>query len=193
MFTRSSGTLGLALLAALAIILAACSAGPSLTQAPSSTPGLTAGATATATSSALPSVAAGPIAEGTYRSETVAVATIIAKINADTTLTAAQKTAAIQGFSGHQTSVVSLDFHNGQFTESSSFDGAPLEVGARATYAFPDDHTLVIQEACCGISTFDLTTGPSSFMLKYRANALNAGEDIIGQTIYELSPFTLVP
>jgi hypothetical protein len=175
------------------MILGACSAGPGVTTLPTNSHAPTALATLTATISAAPSAAAGPIGEGTYQSQAVPIATIIAKINADTELTDSEKASAAAGFSGHQTQVVELNFHSGQLTQSSAFDGAPFEVGDRFTYASPDDHTLVVQETCCGsISTFDLAPGANSFTLKYRTGVPNA-EDIIGQTIFELSPFTLVP
>jgi hypothetical protein len=194
MFRRPSMGKVLGPIAGLAMFLAACSSGPAATGAPpTSTPPSVAIGSPTATASLTPSTPPGPIAEGTYVSGAVAVASIIDLINADTKLTAAQKATTSAGFAGHKTQTVSLDFHGGQFTESDSFDGAPFEVSARATYAFPDDHTLVIQEQCCGLSTFDLTTSPNGFALKYRVGAPNAGETILGQAIYESSPFTAVP
>jgi hypothetical protein len=181
-------------IAGLAMFVAACSSGLAPTGAPTTTTSPSvATSSPTASASLTPSIAAGPIAEGTYVSGATAVASIIDRINADTKLTAAQKAAYIAGFAGHKTQTVSLDFHAGQFTESDAFDGAALAVGARATYAFPDNHTLVIQEQGPGISTFDVTTSANGFALKYRVGAPNAGEDILGQAIYESSPFTAVP
>jgi hypothetical protein len=195
MATRSSRAVRLGLLAAFAMTLGACSASPALSTAPTIAAQPTVLATPTATSSPMPSATTGPIAEGRYRSQTVSVAVIIAEVNSDRTLTAPEKAYAIeqQGFADHKTRAVEMNFRNGQLTVTESFDGGPFNVGARATYAFPDSHTLVIQETCCGISTFDLTPGANSFTLKYRAGAPNAGEDIVGQTVYELSPFTLEP
>lgn len=177
----------------LALLLAACSAGG----APTATPGTAAPSTAVMPSligPTPPPASRDPIAEGTYRSQPIPVTLIVARINADTTLTDTQRTAALQGFSGHTTQTITLDFRAGQFTESEAFDGAPSEVGARATYAFPDDHTLVIQETCCGLSTFTITPTPGGFSLMYKAGAPNAGEDAIGRAaIYEIGPFTRVP
>jgi len=88
------------------------------------------------------------------------VAAVNALINADTKLTAAEKTDIIENafeLGLHKTFIVTLEFSHGQYTEYQGFDGATGEVGSRATYAFPDDHTLVIEEPCCGISTFDVT------------------------------------
>jgi hypothetical protein len=175
-------------IAGLAMFVGACSSG----LAPTGTPATTT-SPAVATSSPTASASAGPIAEGHYVSGATAVASIIDRINADTKLTAAQKATYIADFAGHKTQTVSLDFHAGQFTESDAFDGAALVGDVHATYAFPDDHTLVIQEQGPGISTFDVTTSANGFALKYRVGAPNAGEDILGQAIYESSPFTAVP
>jgi hypothetical protein len=186
-------------IASLALVLAACSSGLATTAPPTTTPPTTTASPSavigspTPTASLAPSTPAGPIAEGTYVSSAVTVATIIARINADTKLTAAQKATDIEAFAGHKTQTASLDFHGGRFTESDSFDGAPLQVDVRAIYAFPDDHTLVIQEQGPGVSTFDVTTSPNGFTLKYRVGAPNAGEDILGQVLYESTPFTPVP
>jgi hypothetical protein len=148
-------------------------------------------------SAATPSASAQPIADGTYAAKPVDVTAIKARINADTKLTAAQKADIIDhtlGLDGHKTFVHSLDFHNGQYTELQAFDGAAGSVGQHATFAFPNDHTLVIQEVCCGISTFEVTPDQLSFTLKVNSPA-GAGEVdvIVGQILFESSPFTLVP
>jgi hypothetical protein len=197
------------LVAGLALALAACSSGSAAGAAPTAT------AAPATPHTALPSIAASiappsaadtpsvasptpptshdPIAEGTYTSQPVAVTAIVARISADTTITASQQAAAIHGFSGYTTQTITLDFRGGQFVESEAFDGGPFEVGARASYAFPDDHTLVIQEVCCGLSTFTITPAPGGFSLMYKVGAPNAGEDAIGRAaIYEIGPFTLM-
>jgi hypothetical protein len=193
MLTRSSAPVRLSAVAALTIIVGACSATPAVSPLRTTAPLPTVFATPTAIRSPVASMAAGPIAEGTYRSQAVPVSSIVARINADTTLTAAEKANATKTFAGHPTQTIELTFSEGQFTASETFDSGQFEVGARATYAFPDSHTLVIQEQCCGISTFDLTTAANSFTLKYRVGAPNAGEDAVGQTVYELRRFTAVP
>jgi hypothetical protein len=208
---RSSGARGsmtrwspfLGSVASLALILAACSNGTAAGTAPAATttapvasvavPAPTvAQSTGPSATAAATSVAVAPIPDGTYRTKAIPVSTIIARIKTDTTLTTEEQQ-NLQGYAGHRTDVIELDLQSGQFTESDSLDGAPFEVGARATYAFPDDHTLVIQEQGPGLSTFVITPTSGGFSLKYKAGAPNTGEDIIGQAIYESSPFTLVP
>lgn len=190
--------------ATLVLILAGCSSGTTVAAPTASTtvPTTTAAvpyatseapATAAPVVSAAASAGATPISDGTYRTQAIPIARVIAGIKADSALSADDKAQIVQGFSGHETEIISLDFSAGQFTESDAFDGGGLEVGARATYAFPDDHTLVIQEQCCGLSTFDITPVSGGFSLKYKAGAPNAGEDVVGQTVYESSQFTLVP
>jgi hypothetical protein len=172
----------------LALMVAGCSAATAPTPAASASP----------TTVATASSSAAPIPEGTYVS-TTEVATIIATINAYTKLTAAEKADVLAGFSGHTTQLVRLDFHSGQFTQSQAFDDALFELGVRATYAFPDEHTLVVQEPQFGITTFEITSSPHTFSLK-RTSAPNVGlyggrkeDPLIAQILFELSPFTLVP
>ena len=175
-----------AITAALAIILAACSSGATSRSS-------TITATVAPSASAAPSAAAGPIPDGTYVTKAIPIPTIVARINADVVLTAAQKAGYAQAFAGHKTEMIWLDFHAGQFTEREAFDGATPDVGARATFAFPDGQTLVIQEECCGLSTFVIAVRQDGFSLRYKAGAPNAGENILGQAaVYEPSPFTQV-
>jgi hypothetical protein len=202
--TRRSSILGS--VATLVLILAGCSNGtaagtagaattnapPASVAVPAPTVAGSAGISGSSATAAAASVAVAPIPDGTYRTKAIPVAVIVARIKTDTSLTA-DETANLQGFAGHKTDTIEIDLQSGQFTESDSLDGAPFEVGARATYAFPDDHTLVIQEQGPGLSTFVITPTSGGFSLKYKAGAPNTGEDIIGQAIYESSPFTLVP
>jgi hypothetical protein len=194
MSTRSRQTRALGPLAALALALAACASTPAAASPPQMTP-----APSNPPASVAPSAAPSPsavraIPDGKYLSDAVDVSHIIARINADMKLTAAQRAHAISGFSGHKTQRISLDLHGGTFTEFEAFDGAPFEVGARATYAFPDGHTLVIQEQCCGVTTFDVTPAQHGFSLRYRTYIAKDEEDaLIGKIVYESSPFTSVP
>lgn len=124
------------------------------------------------------------------------VAAVNALINADTKLTAAEKTDIIENAFGlglHKTFTVTLEFNHGQYTELQGFDGAAGEVGSRATYAFPDDHTLVIQEQCCGISTFQVTNVQNGFTLKVLTGPKNEEDVIVGKILFESSPFILAP
>jgi hypothetical protein len=126
------------------------------------------------------------------------VAAVKALINADTKLTTADKADIINNafeLGLHKTFTVTLEFRNGQYTEHQGFDGDVGGIGSRATFAFPDDHTLVIEEACCGISTFDVTPRQNGFSLKVRSGAQVATEKdrIVGHILFESSPFTRVP
>jgi hypothetical protein len=65
-------------------------------------------------------------------------------------------------------------------------------VGSRATYAFPDDHTIVLQESCCGLTTFEVTLVPGGFRLK--APPQTKEEDkMVGAILFETGAFTRVP
>jgi hypothetical protein len=126
------------------------------------------------------------------------VAAIKALVNANTKLTAAEKKDIIEKafeLGSHKTFTVTLEFQHGQYTQHQGFDGAVGGIGARATYAFPDDHTLVIEESCCGISTLDVTPAQNGFSLKVRSGAFVSTEvdTIITHILFESSPFTRVP
>lgn len=191
MSTRSLGTRALGPIAALVIVLAACSSGPAVSSAPivSVSPSAAIPTTATTTASA-PSIstAAQVIPEGSYATAAISVADIISRINASN-LSAAEKKDDSAGFSGKAV-VYSLDFQAGKFVQRAAVDGGASEVGTRGTYAFPDDHTLLIQEQCCGVTTFRVTSEPLGFRLMALTGAAT---DLISKIVYESAPFTLVP
>lgn len=196
---RVIGALGS--IAALAMMLAGCSSVPGATSAPtitatapSASPS-TEAPTPSASPVKAPSGSAPPIADGTYATAPLEVAAINARIKADKELTAAEKADIIKAYEvgAHKTYTVTLDFHDGQYTQSQAFDGAAGEVGSRATYAFPDDHTLVIEEACCGITTFEVTPDQDGFSLKRTSQPPDDVDSLIGRILFESSPFTPVP
>jgi len=185
----------LSAIAALAIALAACSPAPATSIAP---PASLVPTTVASAPAATASAAAALIPDGSYATRPMDVAAVKALINADTKLTTADKADIINNafeLGSHKTFTVTLEFHDGQYTEHQGFDGTVGEVGSRATFAFPDDHTLVIEEACCGISTFDVTPRQDGFSLRIRSGDLVPTEKdtIIGHILFESSPFTLVP
>jgi len=195
MSTRSRPTRALSVIAALAIALAACSPAPAGTTAPP--PSLAPTTLTSAPPAATASASTALIPDGRYATAPMDVAAINALINADTKLTAAEKDMIIKDsyeLGSHKTSTVTLDFHDGQYTQYSGFDGAIGGVGARATYAFPDDHTLVIEDSCCGISTLDVTPAPNGFSLKVMSGSFVSTEvdRIVTHILFESSPFTRV-
>jgi hypothetical protein len=196
MSTRSREIRALSAIAALAIALAACSPAPASTTAPpaSLAPTTLASAPPAATASASTAL----IPDGRYASAPMDVASIYALINADKKLTVAEKDKIIKNafeLGSQKTFTVTLEFLDGQWKEYQGFDGAVGEVGDSATYAFPDDHTLVIEESCCGISTLDVTPAQNGFSLKVRSGAFVSTEvdTIITHILFESSPFTRVP
>lgn len=180
---------------AAAIAVAGCSSGNAATTVPGITAAPTTTSAVIATSAPSPSAAPGVIPDGTYAARLTQVADMQALIAADTKMTAAQRQLIERdfGFGAAKTSQVFLAFHAGQMTESGSYDGAPPEVGARAKYAFPNDHTMVIQELCCG-HTFHVTWAGSAFTLKVLTGTPHTEYDIVeDRLVYESSPFTPVP
>jgi hypothetical protein len=186
----------------LAFAVAACGTGAATSPASPVTPvppasEAAAGTPGTATAS--PAASQGPvaIAPGTYMTAAVPVADVRAAIESDDKLTADEKTTIIDsmfGLDGHKTVVYSLTLQAGSWTESESYDGGAFRVGSRATYAFPDDHTVVISEVCCGLTTFAVTPDGAGFKLARVSGTQNTEVDkITGAIIFESRPFQPTP
>jgi hypothetical protein len=185
-----------------AIVLAACSSAGPVPAPPSA---LVSGGTSSAaptsapvspSSAPSPTAAHQPIADGTYVSKPLDVKALIARIRADKKLTEAQRNHLISNafeLPGHKTFDVSLRFQAGNWVEQQGFDGASGEIGARGTYAFPDDHTLVMEDPCCGTTTFDIAVSGSSFTLKRTSAPPDEEDRVAGHELFESSPFTLAP
>ena len=181
MFIRSA-TWALALIAALALILAACSAGPIITTAPVASHPPTTAPTAVPT--------AAPIADGTYVGPTIQVVEMNALIAADPKLSAAQRTEML---STGTTFALTLDLHGGQYKQGQIVDGGAIEIGSFGRFAFPDARTLILDEnAGLSINTFEVTSTADGFTLK-RTDTSTDAEDILRTRIFwETGPFKLM-
>jgi hypothetical protein len=189
MTTRSVWAWALGSIAILSIALAACSTGAALTAAPT-------GRAAPVSAAPTASIAAPAIPDGTYVGPTQQVADLIALIDA-TNLTAAQKTDLIDNalaIKGHATYAVSLDLHGGQYAQGQIVDGGTIEVGSRGTYAFPDRHTLLMEESGgASTNTFEVTSTATGFTLRRTSQAGDAVDVMITKIFWESGPFTPVP
>jgi hypothetical protein len=177
-------------IATLGMVLAACSPGSVISSVPSRTSESSAAASTPFATTASASAAVALIPDGTYVTASISDGVIVAKIKADTTLTAAQRATDLQAFTAHTSETFKITFQSGAFTQFEAWDGGSFEVGSRATYVFPDDHTLLIQETCCGLTTFDVTRDGSSFSLHVRSQAM---PDPLTRIVFESAPFTAVP
>lgn len=186
------------------VLLAACSGAASIAPpsgvAPSTQGTVTPTATPIPTDTMAPATmaptAAGVVAilDGTYATAPIPVSDIDARIQADTALTAAQRTGALQTFAGHTTETFKLTLSGSSWTELEAWDGGAFEVGARAVFAATDAHTVVIQETCCGVMSFVVTSSGSGFALKVKkSSATNAEDDLLDHIVYESGPFLPVP
>jgi hypothetical protein len=169
----------------LSLMVAGCSTGTTPSPIASASPSLI------ATAPPSPSAAAPVIPDGTYVAATMQVADILALINADTELSAAQKTEI--GFTEGTTFAVTLDLHAGQYAQGQRVDGGAIEIGSRGTYAFPNEQTFVIQENLGFITTFHVTLTQGGFSLERTSAPYDEIDAFIGKLFFESSPFTLVP
>jgi len=141
---------------------------------------------------------AGPILAGTYAGPTLQVADIIAMVNTDSRLTAADRSQIIDvlfAIRGKQTWTDSLEFRGGLLFERQTVDGVTA-VGSSGRYAFPDDHTLVYTETRNGVDLpnpwrLDLTIEGNTFTLHRSAPVANPADDFVTRVIFESGPFTL--
>jgi hypothetical protein len=157
---------------------------------------------ALATPSAPPSpsagpLMAGPLVAGTYIGPTLQVADIVAAVNADTTLTPADRTQVIDGFlgiRGKSTFSVIIDLRAGQMTETEVVDGVRV-VGSRGRYAFPDAQTLVYTENNeeAFVMRFELAIDGESFTLHRTSAMPTAADEAVTRILFESGPFTLRP
>ncbi len=177
------------------VLVAGCgSAGSSYTVAPSGSSASPAGASASPASASMPAGSAPSataastslIPDGTYVGDPIPASTIIAAINA-THLSAADKAKMISdGFELDSTSkavTMSFTFSGGQWTQSASVDGGPSWVGSKGSYAFPDDHTVVLQEPGA-LTTYAVNWSGAALTLKLRSDSSWTGAlaDDVGPT-----------
>ena len=134
-----------------------------------------------------------PIPEGTYATAPVKVADLIASINAEPTLSAAQKTFLIDvafEIKGHKTFSASIELYGGQWTQRQTVDGV-TQVGSRATYSF-EGTTLILRETV-GVSRYEVTRTGSGFSLKRLSPGSDAADRFAVKALFESAPFMPVP
>jgi hypothetical protein len=144
----------------------------------------------------VPTAVAGPIAEGTYLGPTLQVADIVAMLDADSTLTPADRDAILDdiwGIRSKTTFRVSIAFAGGQFIEREALDGQNL-VGSFGTYAFPDDQTLVLTEFIDNadvLTVFEVSVDGDSFSLHRTSPSHDVRDEFVTRKLFESGPFTL--
>jgi hypothetical protein len=157
--------------------------------------------------SSLPSSAPAPpspaqsiagLTEGIYVGPTLQVNGIIAAINADAALSAAQRKDLIENafdIKGHSTWSASIEINRGRWTQRQTVDGV-TQVGSNARYTLLDNRTIALQENAGGsqiVSGFQITWDATSFTLKSLTSPGNAEDAFAVKTLFESGPFTLVP
>jgi hypothetical protein len=153
-------------------------------------------ASPTASPSSSPSPSAPPIANGTYALAPMKVADLVAMINSDTKLSAADKTFLIDtafAMKGGTTFNIWLDIDRGRLTERQAVDGV-MNVGTQGTVTIPDDHTLIFNEQCaCPPTTFRLAATSTSFTLQYVNPPTKEVDALPGRVLFESGPFVRQP
>ena len=179
----ASAAMGVAL--ATSLLLAACggSGTPSSSAAPagssSATPSVgpaTPSATA-AVSSTRPSVAAA-IPDGVWVSDPISAATVRAMFAA-THLSAADKQRGLTDDFGmtptRKQMIEQLELKDGSWIQSASWDGAPMAVGAKGSYAFPDATTIAMQDNV-SLITYRVTLSGTSLKLTMQSDSAWTGD-----------------
>jgi hypothetical protein len=191
-FASMSIQLRIASLAAGAVVVVGVLAGVGLLRTSGSNVGNPPTSRPSAQPSLSPSAPVALIRDGTYAQAPMRVADLKAMINGDAKLTPQQKTFLIDtafAMKNGTTFTIKLEFNRGIFYERQSVDGHE-DVGSEGTYTFPDDHTIVMQEACaCPPMTLRVTLSGDSFRLQI-VNPLSAEVDALPQRVlWEGGPY----
>jgi hypothetical protein len=141
---------------------------------------------------------AGPLQFGTYFGPTFQVSDLIAQLNADADLTAAERTQFIDdlaGIRGKTAWSASIEIRGGQWTQRQTVDGS-TQIGSIARYTFPNDQTVVLVETINGVestSRFALTVSGDSFTLRSLTPPVAALDKFVIKVLYESGAFALKP
>jgi hypothetical protein len=108
------------------------------------------------------------IPDGVWVSDPIPAAVVKSMID-KTKLSAGEKQRALTEDFGWTASrkqlLETLTLDHGQWTESASWDGEPFSVGANGPYAFPDDHTIAMQDNV-SLITYAVSGNAASVRLK---------------------------
>jgi hypothetical protein len=147
-----------------------------------------------------PASAAGAdlIPEGAYVGPTIQAADIVAYVNADTKLTAKQKTFVIDsmfGITNHRTWTASLEFNAGTMTQRQTVDGQEV-VGSGGRYSFLGSDTLVVKEEGCNgcyLAGFTVSRNGDRFTLTPIGPPADESDAIALKYLFGSGPFTRQP
>jgi hypothetical protein len=139
-----------------------------------------------------------PLGTGSFDGPVLQVADLVAAMNANADLTAADRTAILDeiwAIRDKSTFQVSIYLLGGQYVEREIIDGSAL-VGSSGRYTFPNGSTVVFTERINGAdvtTTYELTVDGESFSLHRIAQSweTNPLEDFVVGTLFESGPFVL--
>jgi len=179
-----------AVIGAAAVGRATAPSGPAGTTA--SSPPVASVAPAQAAPSSGASAPTQPIPEGTYVGPTLQVADIVAAVNADSRLAAADRTRLINdimAINGHNTITIRIDLHDGHWVQSETVDGT-TSVGSEASYSFPDDNTVVLRERNLGFSGWTVTPATNGFRLTHIDPPVDESDALVVHLLFEAGVYT---
>ena len=155
------------------------------------------GPTAPATSS--PGASAGAIhaiPAGTYATEPMDVADILAQLDADQSLSEAEKQSIVTDvlvIDGRTTLTPNVLVRDNAFELRLSRDGGPLVQDTAFAVTWIDDQSFQVKTACCGRTTYGITWEADAFRLEARSPASGNVETFVRRILFESQPFAPVP
>lgn len=188
---------GVAIVLVVAVGVAVFALRPSSGTGSPATPGAT--TSSSAVPSASPTPITPPIADGSYAVD-LPVAGILAALDADTTLSAASRTAIIDDvlvIRGKTTLNLRITVLEGQFTLQQGTDGAPLLPSTPWGMTTIDARTVQFTNIPTTVSTqrYEVVPGPQpgSFTLRPISGAGSAVETFVREILFSTAPFVPSP
>ena len=132
------------------------------------------------------------IPDGRYTTAPMAVADILAELEAETDLGAAQKAAIIDdilGIRDKATLQVALEIEGDRFFGAQATDGDPLRFGAPWRISTIDAATIALVTDCCGTQSWEVAwIGSDRFTMK-PLTPVGAVETFVRHIVFGSSPF----
>jgi hypothetical protein len=137
-----------------------------------------------------------PIPTGTYKTEPIPVADILARLDADTSISTADKPAVIDNVLGIRDGdhlVVTLHIDKTSFFLQYQTDAREPIVEDPWPMTIVDPTTIVVTSTCCGPTTYRVERSSAGFLLTPETAPQSAVEGFVRDVLFHSKPFTPVP